>query len=71
MTAFPTITGIMQAGARPVVVDITIDDGLIDTARINEKITPRTKRSLRCIYTDNAAIWTNCWRSRGNKGCVS
>ena len=43
MTAFPTITGIMQAGARPVVVDITIDDGLIDAARINEKITSRTK----------------------------
>lgn len=43
MTAFPTITGIMQAGARPVVVDITIDDGLIDAARINEKITPRTR----------------------------
>jgi Predicted pyridoxal phosphate-dependent enzyme apparently involved in regulation of cell wall biogenesis len=43
MTAFPTITGILQTGARPVVVDITIDDGLIDVSRIVEKITSKTK----------------------------
>jgi dTDP-4-amino-4,6-dideoxygalactose transaminase len=43
MTAFPTITGILQAGARPVIVDIAIDDGLIDVPRIDEKITSKTK----------------------------
>jgi dTDP-4-amino-4,6-dideoxygalactose transaminase len=43
MTAFPTITGILQAGAIPVVVDITDDDGLIDYALIAERITAKTK----------------------------
>jgi dTDP-4-amino-4,6-dideoxygalactose transaminase len=43
MTAFPTIAGIMQANAVPVMADIAYDDGLIDAAGIEEKITPRTK----------------------------
>ena len=43
MTAFPTIAGIMQANAVPVVADIADDDGLIDAAGIEKKITPRTK----------------------------
>lgn len=43
MTAFPTITGIRQAGATPVVVDICAEDGLIDYRQIESKITPRTK----------------------------
>ncbi len=43
LTAFPTITGIMQAGAKPVVVDICTDDGLIDYTKIEAKITPETK----------------------------
>jgi dTDP-4-amino-4,6-dideoxygalactose transaminase len=43
VTAFPTITGIMQAGARPVVIDIKADDGLIDCCKIEPKITPLTK----------------------------
>lgn len=42
LTAYPTITGILQSGARPVVVDIFSKNGLIDYTRIEEKITPRT-----------------------------
>ena len=43
LTAFPTITGIMQAGAKPVVVDIDIETGLIGCEKIERKITPKTK----------------------------
>ena len=43
MTAFPTIAGIMQPNAVPVVADISYDDGLIDALEIEKKITPRTK----------------------------
>jgi dTDP-4-amino-4,6-dideoxygalactose transaminase len=43
MTAFPTIAGIMQTGAVPVVVDICSDDGLIAASEIEKKITSRTK----------------------------
>lgn len=43
MTAFPTIAGIMQTNATPVVVDISYDDGLINTAEIEKRITPHTK----------------------------
>ena len=46
MTAFPTVTGIMQAGAKPVVVDISPDTGLIDPARIEEGITKKTRAIL-------------------------
>jgi len=42
-TAFPTITGIMQAGATPVPADVNPDDGLIDPAQIEKKITKKTK----------------------------
>jgi dTDP-4-amino-4,6-dideoxygalactose transaminase len=43
MTAFPTIAAIVQAGALPVPVDISPDDGLIDPDKIEAKITTRTK----------------------------
>jgi dTDP-4-amino-4,6-dideoxygalactose transaminase len=43
VTAFPTVTGIMQARARPVVVDINPDDGLIDVKKIGQKITAKTR----------------------------
>ena len=43
MTAFPTIAAVMQAGALPVVVDISPDDGLIDPDKIEAKITKQTK----------------------------
>jgi dTDP-4-amino-4,6-dideoxygalactose transaminase len=46
MTAFPTIAGIMQSGATPVVVDISYEDGLIDVSRIEEKINKNTKAIL-------------------------
>ncbi|MGD2087514.1 MAG: DegT/DnrJ/EryC1/StrS family aminotransferase [Candidatus Aminicenantes bacterium] len=43
MTAFPTIAGIMQTNTVPVVVDISNDDGLINPAEIEKKITLHTK----------------------------
>ena len=43
LTAYPTITGILQSGAQPVVVDIFGDSGLIDYRKIEDKITPKTK----------------------------
>jgi dTDP-4-amino-4,6-dideoxygalactose transaminase len=42
-TAFPTITGIMQAGAVPVLVDVNPLDGLIDITLIQKRITRNTK----------------------------
>ena len=43
VTAFPTITGILQAGCKPVVVDVFEDTGLIDYTKIVEKISNKTK----------------------------
>ena len=43
MTAFATVTGIVQAGATPVVVDVRPEDGLLDERLIEAQITPRTK----------------------------
>ena len=43
LTAFPTITGILQSGAKPVVVDIFSSNGLIDDQKIESKITKKTK----------------------------
>jgi dTDP-4-amino-4,6-dideoxygalactose transaminase len=43
VTAFPTITGIVQSGAQPVVVDILPENGLMDPERIIPKITKKTK----------------------------
>jgi len=43
LTAFPTLTGILQSGAKPVVVDIFGENGLIDYHQIEAKITPNTK----------------------------
>jgi len=43
VTAYPTITGIERSGAKPVVVDIDEDSGLIDPVKIEAAITTRTK----------------------------
>lgn len=43
MTAFPTITAIMQTGATPVVVDIDPHSGLMDVSRIEAKVNDKTK----------------------------
>jgi len=43
MTAFPTVAGIMKSGAVPVTADISPEDGLIDAAAIEKKITSHTK----------------------------
>ena len=43
MTAYPTITGIERTGAKAVLVDIESDTGLIDPAKIESKITKKTK----------------------------
>ena len=58
MTAFPTIAGIMQTNAVPVVVDISYDDGLINALEI-EKESPYTQKLLsRFTSMAKAAIWT-------------
>lgn len=43
MTAFPTLSAIMQIGAVPVLVDINPEDGLIDVNQIEARITAKTK----------------------------
>ena len=43
LTAFPTITGILQSREKPVVIDILNSTGLIDPEKIKHKITPKTK----------------------------
>ena len=42
-TAFPTITGIINSGSTPVVVDVKLRDGLIDPDAIEKKVNSRTK----------------------------
>lgn len=42
-TAVPTVAAIRATGARPVFVDIDPDTFLMDSARIAERITPRTR----------------------------
>jgi aminotransferase EvaB len=41
-TAVPTVTAIAQTGARPVLVDVD-DEGLMDPARVERAVTPRTR----------------------------
>lgn len=43
LTAYPSIVGIEQAGAIPVLADIDPDSGLIDPAEIAKQITARTR----------------------------
>lgn len=43
MTAFPTISGIMQSGAQPVTADISTEDGLIQAEDIEKRISSRTR----------------------------
>jgi len=43
LTAYPTITGILNSGAKPVVVDIDVSTGLMDLTKIEPKITSKTK----------------------------
>lgn len=59
MTAYPTITGIEQAGATPVVVDINPSTGLIDVASIEAKVNSRTKAIVPVHIYGQAADMTN------------
>ena len=43
LTAFPTITGILRSGAKPVLVDVLLKDGLINPDLIEQKINKKTK----------------------------
>ncbi len=43
ITAFPTITAIINAKATPVVIDIDKASGLMDCTLIEEKITDKTR----------------------------
>lgn len=46
MTFIATATAILQAGARPVFVDVEPDTGNLDVARVEAAITPRTRAVL-------------------------
>ncbi|PYQ47485.1 MAG: hypothetical protein DMF78_23615 [Acidobacteria bacterium] len=46
MTFIATAAAIMEAGARPVFVDVEEDTGNLDAARVEQAITPRTKAIL-------------------------
>lgn len=43
MTAYPTIIGILNSGAKPVLVDINLDNILMNTEKIEDVITDKTK----------------------------
>ncbi len=43
LTAFPTVTGVLQAGAKPVAADILPDSGLLDVDDAGRRITARTR----------------------------
>jgi dTDP-4-amino-4,6-dideoxygalactose transaminase len=43
MTAYPTIIGILNSGAKPVLVDINLDNILINAEKIEDVITDKTK----------------------------
>ena len=43
MTAYPTIIGILNSGAKPVLVDVSMDDILINTKKIEDMITSKTR----------------------------
>ena len=43
LTAYPTIVGIINAGATPVVVDCHLENGLIDPQAVENQITRKTK----------------------------
>lgn len=52
-TFIATITAILEVGAIPIFVDINTDDYCIDTKKIREKITPKTKAIL-AVHLYNA-----------------
>jgi dTDP-4-amino-4,6-dideoxygalactose transaminase len=57
LTAFPTITGILQSGAKPVVVDIFSSTGLLDFSKIPLKINSNTKAVVPVhIYGQSCAL---------------
>ncbi len=43
LTAYPTITGISQSGARPVVVDVCPEDGLLNPKLVKKALSRKTK----------------------------
>ena len=47
MTAYPTIIGILNAGAKPVLVDINPDDMLISPVAIEAAINKKTKANYK------------------------
>lgn len=46
VTAYPTIVGISETGAIPILVDVDLSTGLIDEDKIEQAITKRTKAIL-------------------------
>jgi dTDP-4-amino-4,6-dideoxygalactose transaminase len=82
LTAFPTITGIIQSGATPVLVDVSEYDGLIDINKIEQKITGKTRAIIpvhlygqscemeqlhHVASTHNLLVIEDCAQSAGTK----
>ena len=68
-TYIASVMGITINGATPVFVEPDAYYG-IDAAKIEEKITPRTKLCWRYICTDRHVRWTRSVRSRKNTDCI-
>ncbi|MCH8034997.1 MAG: DegT/DnrJ/EryC1/StrS aminotransferase family protein, partial [Bacteroidetes bacterium] len=71
MTAFPTITGILQSGAIPVVIDIFEKDGLIDYTEIEMKINKMTKAIVPVHLYGQSCDMTEILNIAKNKKIVS
>jgi len=80
-TAIPTVSAIIDVGAKPVFVDINLDTFLIDIEQIKDKINERTKAiipvhifgnvvdilKLREVIGDNIPIIEDACQSHGSK----
>ena len=55
-TAVPTVTAIVNAGAKPIFVDVD-EFYLIDVKKIEKKLQKKLKQLCQYIYTGNHVIW--------------
>jgi dTDP-4-amino-4,6-dideoxygalactose transaminase len=82
LTAYPTVTGIVQSDAIPVLIDVSEYDGLIDVNKIEKKITAKTRAIMpvhlygqscemdqlhHVASTHNLLVIEDCTQSSGTK----
>src|SRR5438046_2768512 len=63
LTFIASSTAILEAGARPVFVDVEPDTGLLDPTRVEGAITPRTRAILPVHRSEERRVGKEC-RSR-------